>query len=77
MFGGWNFTGKKKARGKKKSSSFKSKKSSSFKSTKLTLSKKLTRTNKRKKYKGGTIESCNLYGFSGQSDALGMSNLRI
>jgi len=71
MFGGWNFTGKKKARGKKKSSSFKSKKSSSFKS------KKLTRTNKTKKYKGGTIESCNLYGFSGQSDALGMSNLRI
>jgi hypothetical protein len=49
MFGGWNFTGKKKARGKKKSSSFKSKKSNSFKS------KKLTRTNKRNKYKGGTI----------------------
>jgi hypothetical protein len=72
MFGGWIFTRKKYkyARGKKRISTFKNKKRIQNKSKKLGQ-------NKRKKYKGGTSESCNLYGFSGNSDALGMPNLRI
>ena len=66
MFGGWKINTKRKykyGRGKK---------FYSYKKKKKSLAR-----NKSKKYNGGTSENCNSYGFSGNSDALGMVNLRI